>query len=272
LKNKKSGFPIFFGLPGCIFASDSFGMKKYGLVGFPLSHSFSAEYFSAKFEKEGIRDCSYQLFPFREISELETFLNENPDILGLNITIPYKVAALKLVQEVDSVAAKIGAINVMKKMNGGGWKGYNTDYYGFLTALEILEPPEFWKGKNALILGTGGSSMAVAEALSALGMKAKKVSRTPGKDELDYEKLTGRMLKQVCLLVNCTPLGMYPNIRAAPRLPWEELPKGAYAVDLIYNPEKTLFLERSEKQGLRVQNGLPMLIAQAEKSWEIWNS
>lgn len=246
-------------------------MKKYGLIGYPLSHSFSREYFKNKFEKEGIQDCRYDAYELPDFGTIHDLIAD-PELLGLNITIPHKVRALSLVNDLDPVAARIGAINVMKRMKDGSWKGYNTDYYGILAALGTLKTASLWQQKMALILGTGGSSMATEAALKFLGMQVYKVSRNPRDDQYSYDNINTDLLSETHLLVNCTPLGMHPKIHEAPPLPYGHLSAGTYALDLIYNPEKTLFLERCEKQGLKILNGLPVLIAQAEKSWEIWQS
>lgn len=246
-------------------------MKKYGLIGYPLSHSFSREYFKNKFEKEGIQDCRYDVYEMPDFGTIHDLMAD-PELMGLNITIPHKVAAFRFVHQLDPIARRIGAINVMKKLKDGTWKGYNSDYFGFLSALEILVKTESWKEKNALILGSGGSSMAVAEALAFLAVKAKIVSRNPAEGQLGYQDLNEDMLKKTSLIVNCTPVGMFPHVQQAPDIEYTGLAKDGFAVDLIYNPEKTLFLKRCEEQGLKTLNGLPMLIAQAEKSWEIWQS
>jgi shikimate dehydrogenase len=247
-------------------------MKIYGLIGFPLSHSFSQKYFTQKFEKEGIFDCQYRLFPMENLDALPAWLKDNPELAGLNVTIPHKLNVIPLLDEIDPMAKKIGAVNVLKKRKNGSWKGYNSDYYGFLHSMFLLRDAAFWKGKKALILGTGGSSKAVKAALEHLQMEVSKVSRTQGPENLSYDGLNAHILSKFSLLVNCTPLGMDPLTVGVPPIPLEGLHSSQMAIDLVYNPEKTLFLEKCEQNGLAILNGLPMLYAQAEKAWEIWNS
>lgn len=239
-------------------------MRKFGLIGYPLKHSFSPGYFADKFEKEGITDAEYKLYELEDISEFSDLSRE--DMLGLNVTIPYKEKVVDYLQELSDEARQIGAVNTIKWENGR-LKGYNTDCYGFeksLTAFYGKLKPE-----RALVLGSGGASKAVMYALQALGIDAQIVSRQSR--YLNYSDLEASYFQGRTLIVNTTPLGTWPDINTAPNLPYELIRKEHFLYDLVYNPQKTLFLERGEKQGASVKNGYDMLKLQAEKSWEIWN-
>jgi shikimate dehydrogenase len=246
-------------------------MRKFGLIGFPLSHSFSKQYFSEKFHLEGITDASYELFPLETIEEFPALLENEPGLLGLNVTVPYKEKIIRYLSEIDPATRSIGAVNVLKKLKNGQWKGYNSDYYGFLKSLLSLADRDFWSGKTALIFGTGGSSKAVAAALEFLGVDFVKVSRSDRFHFLTYQSLTSELIAGSTLLVNCTPLGMYPAGDDILPIPYEGIGPDHFCIDLIYNPSKTVFLELAEANGARIMNGLPMLHWQAEKAWEIWN-
>jgi shikimate dehydrogenase len=237
----------------------------YGLIGITLTHSFSPAYFKKKFAEQRI-DAFYDAFPIPYIRELPALLENNPDLAGLNVTIPYKEAVIPYLDEVDAVAAHIGAVNCIV-IKDGRKKGYNTDAAAFEQSLNQLLTPEH---SSALILGTGGSSKAVAYALEQLGIPFLPVSRTRKVNGLTYEELTPEIVTQHKLIINTTPLGMYPNNDTAPPLPYESLGEHHLLFDLIYNPEETKFLTLGKQQGAIIKNGFEMLQLQAEKSWEIW--
>jgi shikimate dehydrogenase len=246
-------------------------MRKFGLIGFPLSHSFSKKYFSEKFEKEGIANAEYELYPLNNIDLLPSLLAGTKQLRGLNVTIPYKQAVLPFLTEIDDAARKIGAVNVLKISENGDLKGYNSDYYGFKTSLEkYLEMPK--DQYQAIVLGTGGASKAVKTALEDLGIPFKMVSRTAKEGVLSYEQISSEQLAQTKLIINTTPLGMSPNVHDCPPLPYEAIGSQHVLYDLVYNPEVTEFMKRGKERGAVVVNGLEMLYLQAEKSWEIWNS
>ena len=247
-------------------------MKLFGLIGFPLGHSFSKKYFTEKFRKENIEGCKYELFPIEDINLLNQLLINYPDLIGLNVTIPYKEKVLEYIDELDDTAASIKAVNcirIYRKTNKINLKGYNTDCYGFETSLKPLLKP--WH-KKALVLGTGGASKAVEYILEKFNIQCNYVSRTPRENIFGYDQLNESILKEYKLIINGSPVGMSPNIDQAPALPYEYLTKDHLLYDLGYNPEETLFMKKGIAQGAKVINGLPMLIGQAEKAWEIWNS
>jgi len=243
-------------------------MKKLGLIGYPLSHSFSAKYFNNKFIEEGIKDYEYKTYPLESIASLQDLLKAEPELIGLNVTIPYKEAVIKLLDELDDRAAKIGAVNVIK-INQGRLKGFNTDYLGFKKSLHSLIPNNF--NEKALIMGTGGASKAVRLVLENLGIAYQHLSRSAEKG-ITYEAFQKNpdQLKAFKLLINCTPLGTYPNIEQKPNLPYEQLTSEHYLFDLVYNPKITAFLQSGLDQGAKVINGYDMLVGQAEAAWEIW--
>ena len=247
--------------------------RIFGLVGFPLSHSFSKDYFSRKFRVAGIRDAVYENFELKKIDEINSLLNSNPAICGLNVTIPYKESVISFMHELSPDARRVGAVNVIKRMPDGKLKGYNSDYYGFRTSLEK------WMGRNladasAIILGTGGAAKAVTAVLEDCNIMYRKVSRKPGKEELSYFDLRNdrSIVSGHNLIVNTTPLGMFPKINEMPNLPYEWLDKKHFLYDLIYNPDKTLFLQKGESAGCQIKNGKEMLELQAERSWQIWTN
>ncbi len=240
-------------------------IKKYGLIGFPLSHSFSPSYFKNKFEEENIHDCSYQAYPIESIHDLKGLIQEE-GIYGLNVTIPYKEQVIPFLDEIDDDAKKIGAINTILIRNGK-LKGYNTDIYGFQQSwLNFMGKDTISK---TLILGTGGAAKAVAFVLQKLNIEYIYVSRSGG-NHLSYKDLRN-MMTNYSAIINTTPLGMYPNEDGCPEIPYDELSNNHFCYDLIYNPQKTLFLTKAENQGARITNGYEMLVLQAEKSWQIWN-
>lgn len=247
--------------------------KKYGLIGYPLTHSFSKKYFGDKFIREQISDCSYDLFPLDKIGQVKQLL-KTKGLIGLNVTIPYKVEVIPYLDELDErTAGRIGAVNTISVYPDGSTKGFNTDYYGFRYSLEEWMDH---RGDNpadlkALVLGNGGASKAVMTALDDLNTPYQLVSRQAGDHAISYEEVTPEVLAEHLLIVNTTPLGMSPNIDSAPALPYDALTSRHYLYDLVYNPEKTLFLKKGEEQGAATLNGLKMLYLQAEKSWSIWN-
>jgi shikimate dehydrogenase len=244
--------------------------KKFGLIGATLSHSFSKVYFDEKFFREGLRDYRYDLYPLEKIEELATLLSENPGLCGLNVTIPYKEQVMKLLNEVDADAKKIGAVNVIR-IREGKLKGFNTDRDAFLETVQKWFPNE--KGSRALVLGTGGSSKAVQQALKLLNIPFDTVSREEGKGTYTYEALKEKKaVAGANLIINTTPLGMSPNTNGIPPIDFDQLSERHFVYDLIYNPARTLFLQKAEMHGAHIKNGLEMLHVQAEKAWAIWNN
>ncbi len=243
----------------------------YGLVGFPLGHSFSEAFFAEKFRRERI-NAEYRNFEIADVSELTTILSSTPALRGFNVTIPYKQQVMPLLNEIDAVAAEVGAVNVVKVSRDGDWKptlrGYNSDVVGFEQSLKPLLKP--WH-KRALILGTGGASKAVAFVLGKLGIDYVKVSRTAAPGHLVYSDLSAEIMAEYTLIVNTTPLGMSPKVEVCPDLPYEYMTTRHLCYDLIYNPATTMFLRLSSAQGAAIKNGLEMLELQALESWRIWN-
>lgn len=245
--------------------------KKFGLIGSTVSHSFSKSYFDEKFFREGLRDYHYDLYPLNNVDELKKLLQENPELTGLNVTIPYKEQVLKFLNDIDPVAKKIGAVNVIKIQNGK-LTGFNTDSDAFYETIEKWFPAI--PNAKALILGTGGSSKAVQQALKKLNISFEIVSRDPKQGQYTYESLekNGKPLEEANLIINTTPLGMSPNTNQFPPINYELLSSHHYVYDLIYNPARTLFIQKAEMRGATVKNGLEMLHIQAEKAWAIWNN
>ncbi len=242
-------------------------MKRFGLIGRTLKHSFSKTYFTRKFEKEGL-DCSYDNFELASISELHPLLTRMPALIGFNVTIPYKKEILPYLSFQDAVVQAIGACNCVK-MVAGKCYGFNTDGMGFLKSLSPHVKPHH---TQALVLGSGGSSAAVQYALAQLGISYKVVSRQPAAAQLSYNDITPEVLSAYTLIINTTPVGMFPAVEAAPALPYQLLTSRHLLYDLVYNPEKTEFLKKGEAQGATILNGYTMLLLQAEESWRIWNS
>ena len=244
--------------------------KIFGLIGATVSHSFSKSYFDEKFFREGLRDYHYELFPLTKIQDIEKLLKENKSLSGLNVTLPYKEQVIKYLNEIDPKAKEIGAVNVIK-IEKGKLKGYNTDSDAFFETIEKWLPKD--KKLKALILGSGGSSKAVQQALSKLGISFKVVSRDKTSGDYAYEEINANAneIEASNLIVNTTPLGMHPNESAMPPLSTEHITRDHYVYDLIYNPARTQFLQKAEIRGATIKNGLEMLHVQAEKSWTIWN-
>lgn len=243
-------------------------MKLYGLIGYPLAHSFSKKYFTEKFEREGLKNCRYENFPLPVLDDLKNII-ALPALQGFNITIPYKEKIIPFLHEASDVVKKINACNCVKIVNGK-LSGFNTDVPAFEYSLLAGFNPQ--THKKALILGTGGSSKAVKYVLQKNGIDFLNISRKPAAGNLSYEQITEEIIHNHKLLINTTPLGMFPNVVEAPPLPYQFLTKDHFLFDLIYNPEKTLFLKKGEEQGAQIQNGYEMLILQAEESWRIWNT
>lgn len=240
---------------------------QFGLIGKFLSHSFSKAYFEKKFADQKLKDYSYVNFQVNTISEFRKILDSN-SLTGLNVTVPYKEEVIPLLDELDEEAKLIGAVNCIKITNGRT-KGYNTDAYGFRQSIKpFLEP----KHNKALILGTGGSSKAVAFALKQIGVEVYFVTSSNKKTEntFFYSELNEIILSQFLLIVNCTPLGMFPEVDRCPDIPYQFVSSDHLIYDLIYNPEETLFLKKCKQKGATTINGLSMLHLQAEKGWEIW--
>ncbi|MDE7116571.1 MAG: shikimate dehydrogenase [Muribaculaceae bacterium] len=244
----------------------------YGLTGYPLGHSFSEKYFSEKFERENIGEC-YRLFPMTDLQSLDVLLTQNADLMGLNVTIPYKKDIIKYLDALSVDAERIGAVNVVKIHRNADLEkpvliGYNTDWKGFSLSLSpLLSGNE----KSALVLGTGGASAAVIFALKELGIKPVMVSRHRREDVITYEDIDEKILSENLLIINTTPLGMFPNTETAPPLPYHLLSSSHICYDLVYNPAETEFMKRCRQMGAIMKNGLEMLHIQAELSWKIWN-
>lgn len=249
---------------------DEKGMKRFGLIGFPVAHSFSKKYFTEKFEKFKLKDHVYDLFEMELLNEFPSLCMRYPDLVGINITVPHKEGVIKYLDRLDTSAIKVGAANVIKKENNK-LVGYNSDYMAFRTSLEK------WIGKydgEALILGTGGSSKAVQAGLDELGIPFNVVSRSARTGDYTYDEIkqnTG-IIDRFKLIINTTPLGMHPEIETMADLPYEGIGRKHHLYDLIYNPDETLFLHEGKMNGAKIKNGYEMLELQAEKSWEIWNS
>ncbi len=245
-------------------------MRVFGLIGYPLSHSFSPGYFSDKFTRENINDAVYRLFPLETIQSLPLLLQNEPAICGLNVTIPYKQQVIPFLSEIDDMALKIGAVNTIKveRRDSSIWlKGFNTDFNGVLESLKGAE-----HHKTALVLGNGGAAKAVLYALEHLGINYKLVSRTPATpQQISYQDVTPSLIKENSLIINTTPLGMYPNIDACPPLPYDAISADHFIFDLIYNPQETLLLKKAKLKGAKTLNGLLMLHTQAETAWHLWN-
>jgi shikimate dehydrogenase len=248
-------------------------MKLFGLIGFPLGHSFSVKYFANKFKKEEIGNCEYRNFPIPSIHDLPKIIKTEPYLRGLNVTIPYKQEVIQYINEFDITAKEIQAVNTIRIFRSGSsdryqLKGYNTDIHGFTISLKELIGDS---KPGALILGSGGASLAVEYALNKLGLKNKTVSRSPGFGQISYDDINEALLDEFKLIVNTTPLGTFPDTGAAPELPYHLLNKSQFLHDLVYNPAETEFMKRGKEKGARVKNGYQMLVEQAEKAWEIWN-
>lgn len=245
-------------------------MKHLGIIGRPLSHSFSPKYFAEKFEKESISGYQYSKYELPTIEDFSKILK--PELVGLNVTIPYKQKVMPYLDEIQDEARAIGAVNVIKIENRDGKPyliGYNSDMYGFLNSFQPHLKPHHTK---ALVFGTGGASKAVVYALNLVGIEAQYVSRKASETSLSYDQVNAEVIAAHTVLINCTPLGTYPEIDSCIDLPYEELTAQHYCYDLVYNPAETEFMKRAAAQGATVVNGYEMLLQQAEKAWEIWTS
>ena len=262
-------------------------MKKFGLIGYPLGHSFSEKHFTEKFIEEKLADCVYQLFPVQNLRDLPKLLENEKDLCGLNVTIPHKIGVMFYLDEIDEVAKEIDAVNCIKvthhhsiqslfsgelcKFNPYKPKliGYNTDAYGFEMSLKPLLKSHH---KKALILGNGGAARAVKYVLEKLKIDYKFVSRRPVKGMYNYKDLNKKTMQDYQIIINTTPLGTFPDINECPDIPYQYIGEKHLLYDLIYNPEESLFLSKGKENGARIKNGAEMLQLQADKSWEIWNS
>lgn len=246
-------------------------MRLFGVIGYPLEHTFSPSYFAKKFETEDLNDCDYKAFPLAALDELTNLLGKYPELEGLNVTKPYKQLVLNYLNSVEGKAYNIGAVNTIKIKyleNGPYLKGFNTDIDGFKQSLVPFLNQDH---KHALILGSGGASKAVQFVLEALGITFKLISRNPGEFRITYEELSESQVRDSKLIINTTPIGTYPRADEAPPLPYDALGPGHLVYDLVYNPPETLLMQKAKASGAQVKNGLEMLELQAEESWRIWN-
>lgn len=245
-------------------------MNKLGLVGKNIGYSFSRNYFTQKFTKEGINHAfSYENFDIPSIQDFPEIIKNNPELIGLNVTIPYKEAVFPFLDELSENAKQIGAVNTIKIFPNGKLLGDNTDYFGFIKSLQPLLKSHH---KKALILGTGGAAKAVAFGLHQLGIDFTFVSRIVNENTMGYEDLDEKTMTDFQIIINGTPLGTFPNTEVYPDIPYQYLNNNHIVYDLIYNPEKTTFLNNAAEKGAVIKNGHEMLVLQAEKAWEIWNS
>ena len=242
--------------------------KKFGLIGKDISYSFSKKYFTEKFAQDLYEDCSYENFDILNIEDFPRILKNNPNLKGLNVTIPYKESIIPYLDTVSDKAFQIGAVNVIRFTKKGNLKGYNSDWFGFKKSLEPLLQAHH---KKALILGTGGAAKAVAFALDQLAITYSFVSREANPNTIDYSLINATTFDNHQIIINCTPVGTSPNTKEFPPIPYTYFSNQHIAFDLIYNPEETEFLKKAKKQGAIIKNGYEMLIYQAEKAWKIWN-
>lgn len=246
-------------------------MDKYGLIGYPLGHSFSISYFNQKFQDENI-DAVYENYEIPSIDELPEVLSSNPELKGINVTIPYKEKVLPFLDSISPEARAIGAVNVIRVSHKGNktlLKGYNSDVIGFTKSIEPMLDKKLHK--KALILGTGGASKAIDYGLRNLGLETVFVSRYERPGTIQYKNVTPEVVKEYNVIINCTPIGMYPKTEVCPELPYEAMDSHTILYDLIYNPDETLFMKRGAEYGANVKNGLEMLLLQAFSSWEFWH-
>ena len=244
--------------------------RKFGLLGYPLQHSFSRGYHNERFARWGL-DAVYDNYELSDLSQLRSIVERDKELEGLNVTIPYKQAVMPLLNDIDPVAQAIGAVNVIRIERTDGvvrMVGYNSDYIGFRNSITPLLKPHH---THALVLGTGGASNAVCAALADMGIAVVRVSRTPRQGELGYDALTAEVMAQCTIVVNTTPLGMYPHVDVCAPIPYELLTSRHLCYDVVYNPTTTLFMQRASQYGATVCNGLEMLYGQADAAWDIWN-
>lgn len=244
-------------------------MKLYGLIGYPLGHSFSKEYFTQKFEKENLADCFFELFPLVQIDHFNHLIQSQLSLKGLCVTIPYKQAVIPFLNSISEIANNIGAVNCIEILPEG-LKGHNTDVVGFEKS---FIPHLKLHHSKALVLGTGGASKAVQYVLNKLNIPFLLVSRSPPTNQcIGYNKIDKELMEEYTIIINCTPLGMYPNVDEMPTLPYQYLSSQHYLYDVIYQPAKTKFLQEGKQRGATIKNGYDMLIIQADENWRIWNS
>lgn len=241
-------------------------MDKYGIIGYPLGHSFSRAFFTEKFQREHI-DAEYVNFEIPSADMLPGIVQANPNLRGLNVTLPHKEAVIPMLDELSDEAKEIGAVNVIR-VRDGRLKGFNSDIIGFMDSIRPLLKP--WH-QHALVLGTGGASRAIRVGLQRLGIEWTYVSRTPAPGRLTYAELTTQLMEHYQVIVNCSPVGMFPRVDACPDIPYQLLTGRHLLYDLVYNPQETLFLKRGAEHGAAVKNGLEMLHLQALASWRFWN-
>jgi shikimate dehydrogenase len=242
--------------------------RLFGLIGYPLSHSFSKRYFSEKFTRDHLPENRYELYPIPQITDLPQLLEDNPGLEGLNVTIPYKEQVIPYLDACSPVVQEIGACNCIQ-IREGRLIGYNTDVLGFERTLERHLKPHH---RRALVLGTGGAAKAVHYVLRHQSIEFLQVGRTAREGILDYDSLTDELMASHTLIINTTPLGMHPQENTAPPIPYGAIGDRHYLYDLVYNPAKTLFLQKGEERGATIENGADMLVIQADASWDIWNS
>ena len=246
--------------------------KKFGIIGFPLGHSFSKRYFDNFFIENSLTNHSFNNYELKDITAINQMISEVPNLCGFSVTIPYKEQIIPYLDKLDILAERVGAVNCVKVVKGQYSTtkiGYNTDVYGFVKSLELFLDD---KRPSALVLGSGGASKAVCVGLDGLGISYKVVSRSPLLDQISYEDIAKDMLDNYKLVINTTPLGMYPKVEGKPNFPYNLITDDFYAYDLVYNPEHTAFMEEFSSRGSRVKSGFDMLIFQAEKAWEIYNN
>lgn len=247
-------------------------MIKLGLIGYPLGHSFSKNFYLEKFEKEKITNVHYDLYSFEHIDEFPNLYSEDESFKGFNVTLPHKQSVLPFLSELSDEAAKIKAVNcitITRKDGKAILKGHNTDAYGFQKSIEPLLKPNH---KKALVLGNGGAAKAVFFSLDQLGIPYKIVSRNKNTGDLTYEELSPALLSEYHIVINCSPVGTYPNVDACPDIPYEAITSDHLLYDLIYNPDETTFLKKGKEKGATIKNGYEMLVLQAERNWKIWES
>jgi shikimate dehydrogenase len=247
--------------------------RVFGLIGYPLGHSWSKKYFDKKFHDEKITDACYNLFPLKDAAEIKSLISANPGLMGLNVTIPHKTSVIPLLDTTERIATEVSAVNTIKiarSKSGIKLYGYNTDVFGFETSIKPLLRPHH---KSALILGTGGAAKAAAWVFAGLGIDFIFVSRNhSGHNQLGYNELSEHLFEKFTIVVNATPMGMAPENQSFPPLPYRHISTHHLLFDMVYNPATTHFLEKGSDQGATTKNGLEMLHLQAERAWEIWNS
>lgn len=247
-------------------------MREFGLIGYPLGHAYSAKYFENKFKELGIVDAKYTLFSISEISKVKNIISSHKNLVGLNVTTPYKELVIPYLHEMDSDILKLGTVNTIKILRSGDdviLRGYNTDVFGMDKTFDKLN---LSMNTKALILGSGGSGKTVGYVLKNRNIEFKNISREPTHiNQLAYRDITKATIENHKLIINATPVGMYPDIDKCPSIPYEYITDDHICVDLVYNPDETLFLRKSKEEGAKIVNGLTMLYEQADRAWEIWN-